>query len=209
MIRVLIVDDHPVVREGIVAILGDDPDIQVCGQASSGEEALELVEDTRPDVVVMDSRLPGISGAEACLRIANRLPSARVIIVTSFPNEGAMMAAFEARARGFLLKGSEPAVIRQAVRTVADGGTYTDPRLAARLVALASRGRRAKGPFDLTLQEMRVVELLPRGMTNRELGKALGVSEHTIKTHLYNAMHKLGAKDRAEAAAIALREGLA
>jgi DNA-binding NarL/FixJ family response regulator len=206
---VLIVDDHPVVREGIVAILGDDPDIQVIGQAGSGEEALEKVTTTRPDVVVMDSRLPGISGAEACLEMARRQPSARVIIVTSFPNEGAMMAAFDAQARGFLLKGSEPIVIRQAVRTVADGGTYTDPRLAARLVALATRGRRAKGPFDLTLQEMRVVELLPRGMTNREIGTVLGVSEHTVKTHLYNAMHKLGAKDRAEAAAIALREGLA
>lgn len=209
MIRVLIVDDHPVVREGIAAILADDPDLRVSGQASSGEEALSKAEELRPDVVLMDSRLPGMSGAEACQALTNRQPSARVIIVTSFPNEGVMMSAFDAEARGFLLKESEPQAIRQAVKVVAAGGTYTDPRVAARLVALATRGRKAKGPHALTLQEMRVVELLPRGMTNREIGAALGVSHHTVKTHLLNAMRKLGARDRAEATAIALREGLA
>lgn len=209
MIRVLVVDDHPVVREGLESILSDDPDLRICGHAGSAEEAIRRCEEVRPDVILMDSRLPGMSGTEACQVLADRLPSTRTIIVTSFPNEGVMMAAFAAHARGFLLKESDPGVIRQAVRTVASGGTYADPRVAGRLVALATRGRRAKGPFNLTLQEMRVVELLPRGLTNRELGTLLGLSEHTVKSHLRNAKRKLGARDRAEAAAISLREGLA
>jgi DNA-binding NarL/FixJ family response regulator len=150
-----------------------------------------------------------MSGTEACERLVATLPGTRVVVLTSFPNEGVMMNAFSAGARGFVLKESESIVLRQAVRTVADGGTYADPRVAAKLVALATKGKRAKGPFDLTLQEMRILEQLPRGLTNQEIGEELGISQHTVKTHLRHAMQKLKAKDRAEAAAIALREGLA
>jgi DNA-binding NarL/FixJ family response regulator len=157
----------------------------------------------------MDVRLPGASGIEACTDLATRVPGARVVMLTSFPNEGVMMSAFAAGARGFVLKESEPPVIRQAVRTVADGDTFADPKIAGKLVALATGGRRAKGPFDLTVQEMRVLELLPRGLTNHEIGDRLGIGENTVKTHLRNLMRKLDARDRVEAAAIALREGLA
>lgn len=209
MIRILVVDDHPVVREGLIAILGDDPELAVCGQAGTAADAVAEGTRLRPDVVVLDVRLPGATGVEVCKDLALSLPTTRVVMLTSFPNDGVMMDAFAAGARGFVLKESEPAVIRQAVHTVAEGATFADPKVAGKLVALATRGRRAKGPFDLTLQEMRVLELLPRGLTNHEIGDRLGIGENTVKTHLRNLMRKLGARDRVEAAAIALREGLA
>lgn len=209
MIRILVVDDHPVVREGLIAILGDDPEFAVCGQAGTATEAVNEATRLRPDVVVLDVRLPGATGVEVCKDLSTTVPTARVVMLTSFPNDGVMMNAFAAGARGFVLKESDPAVIRQSVRTVAEGATFADPKVAGKLVALATRGRRAKGPFDLTLQEMRVLELLPRGLTNHEIGDRLGIGENTVKTHLRNLMRKLGARDRVEAAAIALREGLA
>ena len=209
MIRILVVDSHPVVREGLIAILGDEPNFSVCGQAGTAGDALSAAARLRPDVVVLDGRIPGGTGVELCADLAVRLPATRVVMLTSIPNDGVMMNAFAAGARGFVLKESDPAVIRQAVQTVAEGATYADPKVAGKLVALATRGRRAKGPFDLTLQEMRVLELLPRGLTNHEIGDRLGIGENTVKTHLRNLMRKLGARDRVEAAAIALREGLA
>ena len=205
----MIVDDHAVVREGLTTVMRDEPDFLVVGQAGSGEQALREVEKSRPDVVLIDQRLPGISGTQACEQIVKRVPGTRVIILSSFPHEGSMLAAFSAGARGFLLKESEPSVFRYAVRTVASGGTFTDPHVAGRLVALATNRRRVKGPYGLSVQEMRVVEMLPRGMTNREIAGELGLSPDTIKTHLRNAMRKMGAKDRVEAAGIALKEGLA
>jgi DNA-binding NarL/FixJ family response regulator len=209
MIRVVVVDDHPVVREGLAAVLSDEPDFRIVGQAESGERMLSDFQTLLPDVVVVDLRLPGISGTETCEAIKLMRPATRVIVLTSFPNDGAVMNAFVAGANGFVLKESEPTVLRQAVREVAKGETYVDPRIAAKLVAFATKGRRTKGPFDLTLQEMRVLEKLPKGLTNREIGKELGIAEDTVKTHLSNALRKIKAKDRAEAAAFALREGLA
>lgn len=209
MTRVLLVDDHPVVREGLAAVLSDDPDLQIVGQASSGEAALAEMERLLPEIVVLDLRLPGINGIETCEAILQRRPVTRVMVLTSFPNDGAMVSAFAAGAKGFVLKESEPSVLREAVRVVARGDTFIDPRIAAKLVAFSTKGRRTKGPFGLTLQEMRVLEQLPKGLTNRLIGIELGISEDTVKTHLSNAMHKIHAKDRVEAAAIALREGLA
>lgn len=209
MIRVLVVDAQPVVREGLISILAEDPGVVVCGQAGSATEALAQAVRLRPHVVVLDGRVPGATGVEMCTDLASRVPASRVVMLTSFPNDGVMMSAFAAGARGFVLKESEPVVIRQAVRSVAEGATFADPKVAGKLVALATRGRRAKGPFDLTLQEMRVLELLPRGLTNHEIGDRLGIGENTVKTHLRNLMRKLNARDRVEAAAIALREGLA
>lgn len=209
MIRVLIVDGQPVVREGLISILASDPGLVVCGQAGTAPEAVAEAVRLSPHVVVLDGRIPGATGVELCAELAARAPSARVVMLTSFPNDGVMVNAFSAGARGFVLKESDPAVIRQAVRSVAEGVTFADPKVADKLVALATRGRRAKGPFDLTLQEMRVLELLPRGLTNHEIGDRLGIGENTVKTHLRNLMRKLNARDRVEATAIALREGLA
>jgi DNA-binding NarL/FixJ family response regulator len=179
------------------------------GQAESAERALAEADRLRPDVVMMDVRLPGMTGTEACAEFVRRRPDVKVIVLTSFPSTGALIQAFSAGAKGFVMKESQPAVLRDAVRVVAQGETFTDPRVGAKLVALASRNRRAKGPFGLTIQEMRVVEQLPRGLTNREIGNELGIAEDTVKTHLRHALRKLKARDRVEAAAIALREGLA
>lgn len=203
------VDDHPVVREGIVAILGAEPDFDVVGQAPTGELALSEVERSSPDVVVLDVRLPGMSGTDTCAALTSKHAGIRVLMLTSFPSENLILSAFTAGAKGFAVKESEPAVLRGAVRTVAAGGTFVDPKTAGKLVMLATKGRRAKGPFGLTLQELRVVSFLPRGLTNRQIGKELGISEQTVKTHLHNAMKKLRATDRAEAARIVAREGLA
>jgi DNA-binding NarL/FixJ family response regulator len=208
MIRILVVDDHPVVREGLMAVLSDEPDFRVVGQAETGEAALVEAVRLKPDVVVLDLRLPGISGTETCERLIRRHAGIRVVMLTSFPHDGAMMSAFGAGARGFVLKESEPTILRQAIRTVDAGDTYADPRVAAKVVAIA-KGGRAKGPFDLSLSEMRVLEKLPQGLTNREIARELGVSYDTVKSQLRNAMRKLRAKDRAEATAIAMREGLA
>jgi DNA-binding NarL/FixJ family response regulator len=208
MIKILVVDDHPVVREGIVAILGAEPDFEIVGQVATGEQALAQAARLRPDVVVLDVRLPGMSGTDVCAALSARSPRIRVLMLTSFPSENLILSAFTAGAKGFAVKESEPAMLRLAVRTVASSGTFVDPRTAGKLVTLATKGRRAKGPFGLTLQEMRVLELLPRGLTNREIGRELGVSEQTVKTHLHHAMKKLKANDRAEAAGIVIREGL-
>jgi DNA-binding NarL/FixJ family response regulator len=209
MIRILLVDDHPVVREGLAAVLSDEPDFKVVGEAESGERALLESERLRPNLVVMDIRLLGMSGIDACASITKRHPATKVIMLTSFPNEGSMTSSFAAGARGFVLKDSNATLLRKAIRTVADGGVFADPRLAAKMMAFESNGHRAKGPFGLTRQEMRVVERLPRGLTNVEIGNEIGISANTVKTHLGNALKKLKARDRSEAAAIALREGLA
>lgn len=209
MIRVIVVDDHPVVCEGLAAILGDQPEFRVLAQVLSGEEALLAAERHRFDVAVIDARLPGLSGAETCRALLALYPTSRVVILTSFPNEGVMLTALDAGAAGFLVKESDPTILLRAVRAVAAGERYIDPKLAAKFAALTSEGRRLRGPHNLTPQEMRVLELLPRGLTNREIGLRLTIGEQTVKTHLHHAMRKLGAHDRAEAASIAVREGLA
>ena len=208
MIRIVVVDDHPVVREGLTAVLSDEPEFKVVGQAESGEAAVAAALRLMPTIVVMDMRLPGISGIEACQRIRRRSPSTKVVILATYPNGGGIARAFAAGASAFVLKTSELAELRQAVRVVAGGDEYIDPRLAPKVAAMASGDRRAKGPFDLTVMEMRVLEKLPLGMTNAEIGESLGIKENTVKTHLRTAMYKLKAKDRAHAAAIAVREGL-
>lgn len=208
-IRILLVDDHPVVREGLAAVLEDESDFSIAGQAETGEQALQEAPRLNPDVVVMDVRLPGISGIEACEKLVAKLPGVRVLMLTSFPNEGAAIRAFSCGARAFVLKESDPSTLRHAVRKVVTGDTYADPGIAAKLAAFASDRRFSRGPHGLTLQEMRVLEKIPRGWSNHEIGIELGITEHTVKSHIRNLKRKLKAKDRAEAAAIALKEGLA
>ena len=206
--RVVVVDDHPVVREGVMGVLAGDPDLEVVGQASSGEEALEEVARSRPDVVVLDVRLPGISGIEAGRELLARHPELRIVVLTSFPSDAVLRAALAMGAQGLLVKESNRAVMREAVRTVAQGESFVDPRVAARVAALTSSGRRGAGPQSLTSSEVRVMELLPRGLSNKEIAGLLGVSANTVKSHLANAMRKLQVHSRAEATAVVVREGL-
>jgi DNA-binding NarL/FixJ family response regulator len=209
MTTVFITDDHPVVRQGIADLLSDEPDFVIVGEAANGEDLLREAGRLQPDVALVDVQLPGIDGYQACEQLRRRHPRIRVVILTTHTHERAMLAAFTAGARGFAVKSSSPEVIRQAVRSVAAGGTFVDPNVAHRLVALATKGRGANGPHNLTPAEMRVLELLPQGRRNREIAEALGVGEETVKTHVSHVLAKLGASDRAQAAAIAMREGLA
>lgn len=209
MTDVLLVDDHPVVREGVAGVLTTDPDINVVAEAGNADEAFAALKCHAPDVVMIDVRLPGLDGIDCCGSIVTSHPRTRVIVLTRFANESVMLRAFTAGARGFVVKESEPAIFRQAVRSVASGGIFLDPRVTGKLIAIATKGRKAKGPYGLTIQQMRVLELLPKGLSNREIGKELGISDQTVKTHLRHAMRKIQAADRSEAAAIVIAEGLA
>lgn len=207
MTRIVVTDDHPVVRQGIADVLSDEPDFVVVAATSSAEELLREAARTEFDVAVVDVQLPGIDGLEACVQLRRRLPRVRVLILTSDATDRTILAAFTSGARGFAVKSSEPYVIRQGVRAIAAGGVFIDPSIAHKVVALATRGR-SKGPFGLTPAEMRVLEMLPLGARNRDIAEELSVSEQTVKTHVRNVLAKLGANDRTHAAAIAVKEGL-
>ena len=209
MIRILVVDDHPVVREGYAAILATEPDFTVVGQAGDGHEALRSIPQARPDVVLLDMRLPGMSGVAVCKVLARDYPQVRILVLTSYPNKTAMVEAHRAGAHGFLGKTTDRTILRKAVRTVAAGGTMFDTQLMGTGPGRRAVGPRAKGPFGLTTQEMRVLELVPKGLTNVEIAKHLGISPETVKSHLAHAMRKLQVRDRTEAGAVAIREGLA
>ena len=208
MTSVLLVDDHPVVREGLASILNADADIEIVAQASSIEEALAILRDVRPDIVVFDVRLPGMSGIDGCAHVATTHPATRVVVLTSFPNHSVMLQAFAAGARAFLAKDSPPDVLRTAVRSVAAGGLFVDPSIASKLVAMATTGRRAPGPFGLSRAEQQVLELLGKGLPNQAIARELDVSLPTVKTHVQHVLRKLHAHDRHEAVVIARREGV-
>ena len=208
MIRIYLTDDHPVVREGVAATLSDEPDFNVVGQGGTAEDLLERAGRLEPHVAVVDQRLPGIDGNEACRRLRAKHPRVRVLMLTSFDHEQAMLRAFGAGANGFAVKQSAPETLRLAVRVVAGGGTFIDPLIAHRLVNMVIRRRQANGPHDLTPTEMEVLAYLPKGLTNRQIGNELGVAVETVKTHVGHVLRKLGATHRSEAATIALREGL-
>lgn len=207
--KVLLVDDHPYIRQSVALVLGADDDLDVVGEVASAEAAFRFITRAEPDIVVFDVELPGMDGVEACESLLHTHPRIRVIVLTRFTNESVMLRALSAGAKGFVVKESDPDHLRYAVRAVAQGGTYIDPQVTGKLTALATKGRRAKGPFGLTVQEMRVVELLPKGITNQEIAEELALSVNTVKTHLRHAMAKMRVADRAEAAALAQREGLA
>ena len=200
---ILVVDDHPVVREGLIAVLSDEPDFHVVGETDSGEAALNEVVRLRPLVVVMDTQLPSLPARSVCTTLRERHPAVRVVLAATFLDRWSIASIFASGAHGVVLKDSEPPTIRQAVRVVASGATYLDPR--------AGSITRAKhdNAFRLTPRELSIVRLLPRGMTNQAIGAELWISEETVKTHLKAILVKLGARDRAEAAMIALQEGLA
>lgn len=207
--NIVLADDHPVVREGLATVLTKDDGFRIVAQASTAEDAVEHVVRLEPHVLMIDVRMGDLDGIDACARVISQVPTTRVLVLTRFAHESVMIRAFAAGAKGFLIKESDPEVLRQAVRVVAEGGTYVDPKIAGKLVDVATKGRRAKGPYGLTLMEMRVLEHLPKGLSNREIGAELGVTHETVKTHVRNILQKLQVHDRAEASAIAIREGLA
>jgi len=207
MIRIAIADDHPVVREGLVAMLDTEPDFQVVGTAATGAEAVALAAREHPEVMLLDLELPELDGVAVLRRLAADGTRVRVLVFTVFDTDERIIAAVEAGAAGYLLKGAPRAELFAAVRTVAAGGSLLAP-VASSAVLRRVRGETpASGP-SLTPREREVLDALARGLGNKQIATQLGVSERTVKFHVSSLFEKLGAGNRTEAVAIAARAGL-
>jgi two-component system, NarL family, response regulator LiaR len=204
---VLVVDDHTVVREGLRGFLDLQDGIEVVGEAADGDEALAAAERLRPDVVLMDLVMPRLDGVAAMRALRERLPQARVIVLTSFLDDDKLLPALRAGAAGYLLKNSEPQELARAVRAAQAGEALLDPAVGARVVeALAGA---EEEPLDrLTPREREVLQLIGRGFPNKQIARELDVSERTVKTHVGHVLAKLGVADRTQAAVLAVRAGL-
>ncbi|AJZ85689.2 MULTISPECIES: response regulator transcription factor [Streptomyces] len=202
-IRVLLADDHPVVREGLSAMLESAEGITVVGQAGSGEEAVVQAVALRPDITLLDLRMGGMDGVEATGQILRQVPGCKVVIVTTYEDDSDILRAVEAGAAGYLLKGSSRQELIDAVQTAARGETVLTPSLAGKLF----RSRTVE-PSPLSGREREVLRLVGRGLTNAEIGAELFVSEATVKTHLLRSYRKLGVSDRTAAVMKALEHGL-
>ena len=205
MIRVLIVDDHPVVREGLMTVLEDTKEMQVVGEAGSAEEALSSLERALPDVVLLDLELPGMNGVDAIPRFTAAASHPRVVILTAYDTEERVLAALKAGAVGYVLKGASAGEIAQAIRAVAGGGSYLTPRVAARVVAQVNAPKRSS---TLSARERQVLRLVARGRSNKQIARDLAITERTVKFHMTSIFNKLGADNRAQAIAIAAQRGL-
>jgi DNA-binding NarL/FixJ family response regulator len=202
MIRVVVVDDHPVVRAGLRGMLAAHPDIEVAGEASSAAGAVTAAGEHRPDVVLMDLRMPGTDGVQATRLVLARQPRCRVVVLTTYDNDADILHAVEAGASGYLLKDASPEELAQAIRAAAAGGSVLAPSVAARLVS------RLRSPSVLSPREIEVLRLVSTGQTNAEIGRALFISEATVKTHLLRAFGKLNVSDRTAAVTAALALGI-
>jgi DNA-binding NarL/FixJ family response regulator len=204
-VRVLLADDHPVVRAGLHGMLSAEPDLEVVAEAGSGDEAVVLAARYRPDVVLMDLRMPGVDGATATARIAAELPEVKVLVLTTYDTDADIVRAVEAGAAGYLLKDTPREQLADAVRAAARGETVLAPPVAAKLM---TRMRAPTPEATLTARETEVLALVARGRTNADIGRELHISEATVKTHLIRIFAKLEVDDRTAAVTAALRRGL-
>jgi DNA-binding NarL/FixJ family response regulator len=209
--KVVIADDQRVVREGLATIVGSLPDFEVVGLAANGTEAVELVEEYQPDVVLMDLRMPEMDGIEATASIRARFPDARVVVLTTYADDESVVAALSAGALGYLTKDAGRDDIRRALEAAAAGQAVLDPDVQARLVRAAhlSPGRSETLPDGLTDREGEVLALIAEGLSNAEIAARLFVGESTVKTHINRIFTKTQSRDRSQAAAYAHRHGLA
>jgi two-component system, NarL family, response regulator LiaR len=209
VIRVLIADDHAVVRQGLRTFLDLQDDVEVVAEAADGEAALDAAARQRPDVVLLDLVMPRLEGVATLRRLRERAPEARVIVLTSFGDDERLFAALRAGAAGYLLKDVEPAELVRAIRTAHAGQSPLSPAVAARVIdELAHGGPRAAPADDLTPRELEVLRLIARGRSNKVIALELGMAEKTVKTHVSHVLAKLGLTDRTQAALYAVREGL-
>jgi DNA-binding NarL/FixJ family response regulator len=200
MIRLLVVDDHPVFRDGLAASLARLSDVEVVSVAGTGEEAVEAAARLRPDVVLMDLNLPGISGVEATRRLVAAAPDLAVLAVTMVDDDDTVLAALRAGARGYVLKGSTGEEIAAATRTAAAGGAVFGPGIAARVLALTTGRRPAAREDDLTDRERDVLEMIAEGASNAQIARALGLSLKTVQNYVSRILDKLHVADRTQAA---------
>ncbi len=201
-IRILVADDHPVVRDGLVAMLGTQSDFVVVGEAATGAEVIEQVMSLKPDVVLLDLEMPGMDGVEALEQI-NATSSARVVVFTAFDTDERILAAVQAGAKGYLLKGAPRIQVFNAIRVVSQGGSLMEPAIASRILRQAIQPEEA-----LTEREREVLGLLAQGKSNKEIATALVITERTVKFHVSSLMSKLGANNRTEVVTLAARRGI-
>ncbi|MTD14720.1 response regulator [Nakamurella sp. YIM 132087] len=196
MITVLLVDDHPLVRAGLRSLLTTAGDIDVVGEASGGQEAGELAASVMPDVVLMDLSMPGMDGIAATRVVLDAHPAARVVVLTSFHDTGRVAEALRAGAVGYLLKDSEPSHLLSSIRSAAEGHAPLDPRMAVALLPAA-----VPAPAEqLSAREREVLTLIARGLSNRQIGRELGIAERTVKVHVGSLFRRIGVVDRTSAA---------
>lgn len=200
-IRILLADDHPSLRTGLASILNSQPDLAVVAEAGSGPDAIAAAKSAKPDVIIMDLRMPGGDGIDAIKELIKRDPDAKVLVLTTFDNEEDVFSALEAGARGYILKDTTREEIIEAVRQVHAGNRFLPPAIAARLADRMIRP-------GLTPRELDVLRLVSRGRTNKEIAAAMFISDETVKSHMKGLFQKLGVHDRAEAIAVALQRGL-
>jgi DNA-binding NarL/FixJ family response regulator len=206
MIRLLVVDDHPVVREGLVAVLGDQSDFEVVGAVGDAEAALAEATRVQPDVILLDLELPGTDGIAALPALLAAVPNCRVVVFTAYCDEERVVRALRAGARGYLLKGAATAELAKAIRTVHAGDAYLAPGVAAQVVGRL--GMNEPPQPTLTEREREVLRRVAEGLPNKQIAAALGITPRTVKFHVSSVMTKLGAENRAHAAALAIQRGL-
>ena len=211
-VRVFIVDDHELVRFALRALIDDEPGLEVVGEAAGGEEAIEKVCESGADVMLLDMCMPGLGGTEVCRRVREKCDSVRVLVLTSFDDEEELFGVLAAGASGYLLKDSRAENVAQAIRSVADGQVVFDDASAQRVIAGSTHGG-ANGEAEtyrglLSDREMEVLRLMARGMSNKEIGRALWIGETTVKTHVSHILRKLDRADRTQAVLAAVRVGL-
>jgi len=205
MIRIVVVDDHPVVRHGLTTIVRLQPDLDLVGEAGDGLEALRLILETCPDVVLLDLRLPQLSGVDVMRQVRPRLPQVRFLVLTTYDTDEYIAPALAAGANGYLLKDALPDELLRAIRALARGGVALEPGVAARVLERASE---VESGMALSGRELGVLRLLVAGASNKTIAVQLSLSENTVKYHIGHIFDKLGVQSRAEAVAVALQRGL-
>ena len=211
MIRLLIVDDHEMVREGLKAILIGEQDFQIVGEAANADQALELVERLKPEIALVDIRLPGVNGIELCRMVNERYPATAVIILTTFTDENLVAQCIQAGARGFIVKDIERLDLKRSIRAVARGEAAIDTKVAASVLAQlrrsAPQSEPTPSPDRLSSQQLVILRLVAQGLSSREIATQLYLSENTVKGYVQEILHRLGVKNRTEAVMVAVKLG--
>jgi DNA-binding NarL/FixJ family response regulator len=206
-IEVVVVDDHELVRTGLATLLGQQEDLRCLGSARTGEEGVELISQLRPDVAIVDYSLPKMNGIEVCEEVVRRFPSTAVIMLSVYMHDEVVIRSVKGGARGYICKDAEMPELVRAVRAVARGEAVVDPKVAGRLMSFAT-GSGTRSRMTLSLKETEVLRRVSRGATNKEIARAMGVTENTVKTLLRRILRKLDCHNRSEAAAVAVAQGL-